>query len=333
MSALHALMEGIIDYAGLFPPARLSLGETVREYARHLAGPQAWLLGRLVCPTAKFPELDEFKAEIIAPSARKNPWRISALGRGGKDVESFVSGLVEDARAMRELADRFDRRVIADAIETRLPDALLTGDDDSALVDVVRGAVEAMRSAPNKVSIFLEVPFAGDWARNVERVTRAVASVRDSMPSDDKVGAIGLKIRTGGVTADLIPSVEQAATFIAACVASDIPFKATAGLHHPIRHHSNEIGAKMHGFLNVFSAAVLARVDALPARTLIDILEDEDVGHFRFDDHGLGWGDRSVTVEQVRAARRESAISFGSCSVTEPVEDLTSLGLLTERSV
>lgn len=332
MSALHALMEGIIDYAGLFPPARLPLSETVREYARHLAGPQAWLLGRLVCPTAKFVDLEGFKAEIIDPSARKSPWPISALGRGGRDASSFASGLLEDARTMHELADRFEGRVIADSIETRLPDALLTGDDDLMLVDVVRGAVEAMRSVPHTVSFFLEVPFVGDFSRNVQRATRCVVSVRDSLPSNDKTGPIGLKIRTGGVTADLIPPVEQVATFILACVAADVPFKATAGLHHPLRHHSSELGAKMHGFLNVFTAAALIRACSLPVSTLIDILEDETASHFRFDEQRLGWGDHSATIQQIRTARQESAISFGSCSVTEPIEDLTSLGLLQKRS-
>jgi hypothetical protein len=336
MSALHALMEGIIDYAGLFPPARLSLSETVRNYARHLAGLESWLLGRLVCPTAKFAELDALQAEVIDPSARKKPWRISALGRSGQDAVSFGSGLVEDAAAMRDLADRFDGRVVADAIETRLPDALLTGDDDSEIVDVVGAAVKAMqRALPGQddgVSIFLEVPFVGDWAQAVERAVRAVSGVRDSMPGGAGAGTIGLKIRTGGVTADLIPSVEQVATFIDTCVAGDIPFKATAGLHHPVRHHSQEVGAKMHGFLNVFLAAVLARAGALPRPALLDILAEETVGHFRFDKNGLGWGDRTATIEQIHTARRESAISFGSCSVTEPIEDLTNLGLIADAT-
>jgi hypothetical protein len=50
-----------------------------------------------------------------------------------------------------------------------------------------------------------------------------------------KEGNARAKIRTGGVTADVIPSVEQIAEFLAACAEANVPFKATAGLHHPLR--------------------------------------------------------------------------------------------------
>lgn len=330
MKALRALMEGILDYAGLFPPASLSLGETVRNYAAYLGGGHAWMLGRLVCPTTKFAALDEFRAAVIEPSARRTPWRISALGRGGREASTFVTGSVDDAAAMRELADRFDGRVRADAVETRLPEDVFAADAAAALTDAVHEAADAIRQASDDAgtSMFFELPFVDDWPRAVDRAAEAVSALRSSRSEDGST--IGLKIRTGGVTAELIPSVEQVAVFIDGCARRRVPFKATAGLHHPVRHESREVGARMHGFLNVFFAAILRRHHPLSAEVLCEILTDEQVASFRFDDMGIAWGNWGADVDQIREARANLAVSFGSCSVDEPVDDLKRLGFSME---
>ncbi|MCH9035313.1 MAG: hypothetical protein IID42_12565 [Planctomycetes bacterium] len=135
----------------------------------------------------------------------------------------------------------------------------------------------------------------------------------------------------------MIPSTEQVAFFIHNCREKQVPFKATAGLHHPLRHDSSELDqqagsagvkTKMHGFLNVFGAAILSQASDLPESTLREILEDESAESFSFDDHGLRWRDHRASSDQIARTRREFAISFGSCSFTEPIEDLQKLGLL-----
>ena len=73
-------------------------------------------------------------------------------------------------------------------------------------------------------------------------------SWRDSVPAAiGAVAAIGgrVKLRCGGAS---IPSAEQVALVIASCREAGVPFKATAGLHHPVRR-----GAE-HGFLNLLAA-------------------------------------------------------------------------------
>jgi hypothetical protein len=124
------------------------------------------------------------------------------------------------------------------------------------------------------------------------------------------------KIRTGGLTADAIPSAAALAGFLV----RRAPFKATAGLHHPIR-------AEMHGFLNVFAAAVLAWHGA-NAPVLIDLLEESDASAFAFSDEALVWRGHRITTAQIEEARRAFAHSFGSCSFEEPVSELRGLGLL-----
>ena len=144
------------------------------------------------------------------------------------------------------------------------------------------------------------------------------------------------KIRTGGLTPEVIPSCPDLAQFLHAAATRRIPFKATAGLHHPIRaeypltYAPDAPRAVMHGFLNVFAAAALAWHGA-PVFLLTAILEETDASAFRFLEgelvcgHGRGPG---LGTGQIKAARLEFAHSFGSCSFEEPVAGLRELGLL-----
>ena len=135
------------------------------------------------------------------------------------------------------------------------------------------------------------------------------------------------KIRTGGLVPEALPPVQDVARFVRACKAAGVAFKATAGLHHPLRcvkpltYEANAPMGKMHGFLNVFlAAALLEHADA--------ILAEEDAAAFTFDDDGAAWRGHGVTTEALTTMRRDFAISFGSCSFEEPIEDLRELGLL-----
>lgn len=167
----------------------------------------------------------------------------------------------------------------------------------------------------------------------VERIARAAGSrtayveIAD-VALLDAIAANGLraKIRTGGVTADAFPDAEQVARFLAYCMRRRLPFKATAGLHHPLRcvrpltYERDAPRGTMHGFLNVFLAA------ALPERAA-EILLDDDARAFAFDDNGAVWRGTRIPNAEL-AAMRECAISFGSCSFEEPIDDLKELGWL-----
>jgi len=232
--SIRVLLDHLIDYAGLFPPAALSMQDAVRNYARYREGDHAWILGKFVVPAARMKEVPA-------------------------DFPLSILGVDE---------------VKADEIERAAPDAFVEG-----------------------------VPL-------------------------DEIQRRGLraKIRTGGVTPDAFPPIDDVATFIRACVAKGIAFKATAGLHHPLRcvkaltDEPNAPIGTMHGFLNVFLAA------AMPDHAEA-ILAETDPRAFAFDDGGAAWRDHRVSVEDL-ATMRELAISFGSCSFEEPIGDLQQLGWL-----
>jgi hypothetical protein len=291
-ASLRALLEGIVDYAGLFPPASLDMRAAVANYASYLSSPDAWALGRFVLPVARLSEYEE--ACRALGTTGEVSWRLSALTAG--------DGLADLARAT-EFNVRGGCGVI-DALEAKL-----------GTIDDIRRAASRLTG---DMELFVEIPLQEEPLPLV----RAIADV----------GAKA-KIRTGGTTEDAFPSSADVARFIRRCVEVGAPFKATAGLHHPIRarHHltyaPHSPEAVMFGFLNVFLAAALLRAGATE-QDAIALLETTDATVVHFDDQGVSWRAHRLTNDQLRAARRSLARSFGSCSFTEPMDDLRALALL-----
>jgi hypothetical protein len=138
------------------------------------------------------------------------------------------------------------------------------------------------------------------------------------------------KVRTGGITPEAFPPAGAIIDFIAACRREAVPFKATAGLHHPMRgeyRFTYEKGSQtgmMYGFLNVFIAAALLYASE-SKDTALAALEERDASAFIFADDAIQWRGKRIGAEQILASRSEFAISFGSCSFREPVEELAHL--------
>jgi hypothetical protein len=140
-------------------------------------------------------------------------------------------------------------------------------------------------------------------------------------------------MRTGGVTADAFPSAREIGRFIARAAELFVPFKATAGLHHPVcgdyplTYDQDAPHARMFGFLNIFAAAVFAQLH-VHERVLTEIVSEDDTTAFHFGEFGLEWRGRTATARQVTSARSSLGLAFGSCSFQEPVDGLRAIGLL-----
>jgi hypothetical protein len=292
--SLRALLDGVIDYAGLFPPARLPLDEAVRNYLRYRREPERWMLARFVCPAARLTELGSLLREVGPGEA---PVPAAALGRGGQTVQDFADGVSQDLRLIEEFRTRFGERAGVEVLELRGPE---TWTPD---LREVHAATQSARLP----AVFYE---ASDSTKRVRLVAHA-----------------GCKFRCGGVQPEAFPSPGDVASVINACRDAGVPLKFTAGLHNPIRRFDPGLRVRMHGFVNVFGAAVLAHARGLTAEQLLPILEDEDAGDFVFDDTGFRWKEYRAGTEEIVAARRR-VVSFGSCSFDEPREDLRTLGWL-----
>ena len=129
------------------------------------------------------------------------------------------------------------------------------------------------------------------------------------------------------MTADAFPTSAQIANALVTPATHQLPIKFTAGLHHPIPQFRDEVKTKMHGFLNVLGAAVLAAEHRWDADQAAIMLEDEEPNSFSFTDDFFAWREWKIDVERLRY-RRKFVRSFGSCSFDEPREDLSALRLL-----
>jgi hypothetical protein len=305
--SLRALLTGMIDYAGLFPPAQLPLEEALRNDAAYRQGSDAWMLGRFVCPSTSLSQLMSYPP-------------LSVVGRGGKDLKEFLIGLRDDLGSM--LALRGNRPAASiETYEVRLCGELLTADSAKNLRTVLYGSDDLLASGGVVLeSSFYEVEYKADWFGTIGFLIGALIESPDRKK--------GLKIRCGGGSAAAVPSVDDLAFGMVACRKTGIPVKFTAGLHHPLRRDDKALGAKTHGFLNVFVAGVLCHARGLELEAVQAILEDEDPHHFRFDDTEMWWKDLHATTEEVRVARSRFVTSFGSCSFDEPREDLRALRLM-----
>jgi hypothetical protein len=155
-----------------------------------------------------------------------------------------------------------------------------------------------------------------------------VESLRIWNANHENLPPWGLKLRCGGPEAAAIPDSRVLSAHIASCWRSKTPFKATAGLHHPVRRYDQELGAKTFGFFNVFVGAILCGAQELGEPHLYTLVEDESSKSFAFEDDEMVWRHLHADAEQVRHWRTVLATSFGSCSFDEPRGALLSMGFL-----
>jgi len=316
--SLRALLAGAIDYAGMFPPAALPLEQALAKYRQHRSGPEAWMVGRFVCPAAQTQRL----AEIFRP---KHDGGVTLVVPGA-DTKAPLPTVLDDAlTAVRESPACGD----IDVIECRWPMELVKPSNTEtlgAIVRVVVGQVAAARFP--RMVLYFECPVTNGPHPNPSwsKLVRALGEYTRNGGSE--VLAAGFKIRCGGTTAAEIPAAAAIAAAICTCRDEGIFWKATAGLHHPFRRVDPALGVSMHGFINLLTAAVMADVHTLDIAQMQAILEDDDPGHFRFSDEALTWHDLSATGPQIARARDRALRSFGSCSIDEPWQDLTVLGLI-----
>lgn len=329
---LRALLAGIIDYAGIFPPSELPLDDAMRNFADYRAGDDAWMLARFICPAARLAELDDVGLALFS---KADPTPFSVVTKPSESADAFLTTLAAALDDMTAFRAHHGTRVVTDAMEIRLPadPAIASGADAAGIASFLEAVARIVdeRGPETGLTIYLEgfFPDAAAWTDAVPGVVAAIAQHNERTDvAWSRCRPFGYKVRTGGVTADAFPTCGQVALVIDACRRNAVPFKATAGLHHPVRHFAPSVDAKMHGFLNVFVATVLAHANDLGVDDVARILESEDAAAFRFEAGALGWGDWSAPEAKVVEVRRAGIVSYGSCSFDEPREDLAALGLM-----
>ena len=294
----RALLSEIVDYAGLFPPAQLPLEKAVREYAAHLGEEKAWMLGRFIIPAQR---LEELEPHLVIFS---EPLRIVALGKGGRSEDEYLKNLNRDLTAIKTFRTAQGAVVNIDSFEVRLPPLPVT---NAFIANVANQLHEAGLKQSHEFAVDDHL-----------ELTMAALAAADA----------GAKLRCGGVTADTVPAPEQVARFIVAARDAGVPAKFTAGLHHPVRHFSDDIQTEMHGFLNLYVGGMLAHTTNFGWQELAGIIADQSPDAFALTGVGVEWRGRLVRSEDAARLRENALLGQGSCSFAEPVADLRNMGWL-----
>lgn len=307
---IRTLMSALIDYAGLFPPAKLDMQEAIETYNRCRIGEHEFMLGRFICPVSRLDELEMLGSSLMPGTHGRSGYREMADAAVPWTISALADGILE---ADLDRIDIFNER------HSRPENGMARVDAIEVKVNEAKQIDAALDEIPEDITAYFEFPVTTDCRGFVAALAGNHACA---------------KIRTGGVVGNAFPTTQEVASFIHACAAADVPFKATAGLHHPVRgnyrltYEKNSPSHMMHGFLNVFIAAAIAKIQKPDEAVTRAILSSEEPALFRFGEEVLGWKEHLVTVTDLARVRETFAASFGSCSFDEPVEELLRLGLL-----
>ena len=270
--------------------------DALAAHERAESGTYFWMLGRFVVASLRLEELIAALERDDAPG----PLPVSVVLDG--EPGSALA-------AVRALAGAHAARIDVEALETTAP------------LDAVAQAYESVE-LPREPELYLELDVTDPIA--IEAALLGLSRYREASERD-----VGAKVRCGGASADAVPTPAHLALFIALANALGVPYKATAGLHHPVRHFNAEAGYVQHGFLNLAGAAVLARAHGLDERALETLIDDQDPSHFKLDGERFSWCGVTAHAGEIGAARLRGLRSYGSCSFDEPVADLLGLGMLS----
>lgn len=300
--ASRILLEGIVDYAGLFPPAALTMSAAVRNFAHYRASGAGWMLGRFICPANQLEAFSEKADPLLPRDAGAIPWRLSATASG--DLSADMQAIAAFNERHRVCFDECGAKV--DAYEVKAAS--------------VQEIMTLHQRLPAALETYMELPLNGDLDALMEALARTGRRA---------------KIRTGGVVPEAFPAAPHIVRFLRALVTHDVPAKATAGLHHPLRgayrltYETDAPTCRMFGFLNMLLAAA-AIVNGGTDEEAVQMLEESNETTIMFSETQLSWQgpDGLVTFNRplLQQVRERILLSVGSCSFTEPVDESRALG-------
>ena len=286
MTAIEAALTGLIDYAGLYPPASLDMGAAVRNYLDYLGHDYGWVLGRFIVDLTRLDELRDVAGD------RTGDMRLSVLAAADADLQG--------------ISQHRSNGFCVESIEIKCDEPLR-----------IARICEHM---PPEVECYFEIPVRANCSGAID----AMAAVN-----------VRAKLRMGGVVEDAIPAPSDVVHRLNLLTDRKVAFKATAGLHHPLRSTHRLTYAKespralMHGFVNLLCTAALLHFGGTECEAT-RLLEEQDAGAFHIDANSITVRDHKWTSAQLHEVR-QCFTGFGSCSFLEPLQDLEALGWLTHK--
>jgi hypothetical protein len=283
------LLAGVVDYAGLFPPAALPMSAAMAGYLAARSGPDAWMLGRFVLPAGRLAEFADARATFRDSAA----WRLSAIVGDGVEADAV------SVRDFNAAAGRYHARV--DAIEAR-PES-------------VQGINWLADSFGRDIDRYVEIASGSDAVRGLERI--AARGLRA------KVRTGGVTPDAFPAPAALLAFIEPAVRLRVPFKATAGLHHAVGGTHR-LTYEAEAPQGPMYGYLNVLLATAALRA-GLPASAAADLLRRTDTSSLVFAGDAVRWGEVELPVGVLQQTRAGQFVSFGSCSFREPVDEFQTL--------
>jgi hypothetical protein len=287
-ASARALLTGVIDYAGLFPPAALPMDAALAEYAAARTGAEAWLLGRFVCPAVRLGDLARAVEASPVPALR-----VSAIVRDRS---------TDDVAAIAAFNSRASARGAGvDSVEAK-----------PATPDGVDWLADAL---PTMAEVYVEMAPGDDLAPWFTRI-----AARD-LRAKVRTGGVTAEAfpAPGALVAFLAAAVHHGVPFKATAGLHHVVRGA-----YRLTYDPDAAAAPMYGYLNVLLATAALQAGRPPA-VAADLLTATDAAALRFADDHVAWGDVVLPLDALRATRARHLVSFGSCSFREPAEELHAL--------
>ncbi len=288
LASIETLLSTIVDYAGLFPPAKLNLQEAMTNYAQERLSSYNWMLGRFVLPQSR---LDEF--ETLLPQFTLQTWSLSLILSQNWQLE------------LERLRSHTNPKIAIEALE--FPSLSPTEIE------------KVIPHLPAGIDAFFEIPFSEDLNvyLQVLKNTPASAKIRtggmtvDAFPNATQLSQL------------IFSCAESKVPFKAtAGLHHSLPAK------HPITYESDSLSTEMHGFLNVVVLAALAYWQKIDLENAVKILQDPFIDNFKIKQNQISWLNHDLSLSELKESRQKFFRSFGSCSFQEPIDDLKSLKLI-----
>lgn len=300
-SLLAILTDHLIDYAGLFPPASLSMTDAVAAYASARQGEHAALLGRFVVPASRLEELavallgfaQQWHTEHEAPQQRK-PWKLSVL---------IGMQRSHDLALVQDFNQHYAMLAQVDSLELKASSS-----------DEILSLPRLLPADLQRLAVYVEIDVQ-------QSVAESVTALRNA--------GLYAKIRTGGITSEAFPGPQQVMAFLRACIEQQLAFKATAGLHHllcgeyALSYTPDSKQATMFGFLNLLLATAIMQSELGSHHDkALELLLAREPGNLQLLPDRLCWQGVCLTAADLQSMRTHALHSFGSCSFHEPCAEL-----------
>lgn len=289
LRSVKALLASIVDYAGLFPPAKLSMQEAMINYANYQLTSYSWMLNCFVLPVSRW---NEFAAFV--PTLDLKQWSLNLII--SKDWETEIN-------ILRSLISNHNITVTALEFPPLPP------------TEIHR----ILPHLPATVDAFFEISLTRDFEGylTVLRHSSAAAKIRtggvtvDAFPRFKEL-------------CQCISSFAEAKVSFKATAGLHHPLLG----NHRVTYEPNSPSTMMHGFLNVAVLAALLYWQKITLQQAVEVLQNSNSNNFQFIADAITWRDYHLNIAEIEQVRQDFFYSFGSCSFQEPVDDLKELKLL-----